>query len=150
MIVFFFDSSLELDRSNFKVCYNRKADWANILRTRSDLHAADARYHNDCRKTFIWGGAGSAASRKETLESISSDKGFESVKKLLENNCKNMWTSVGVYNYYTECSGLVLSRQGLVAKLANEFGKDLVILSSPELANTLVFRTFWYSEVMPR
>ena len=46
-----------------------------------------------------------------------------------------------VYNYYTECGGLVLSRQGMVAKLANEFGKDLVILSSPGLANILVFRT---------
>ena len=37
------------------------------------------------------GGDVSAASRKETLESISPDKGFESVKKLLKNNHKNMW-----------------------------------------------------------
>ena len=66
-------------------------------------------------------------------------KGFESVKKLLENNGKNMWTSVEVYNYYTECGGLVSSRQGLVAKLSSEYGKYLVILSSPELANIFVF-----------
>ena len=64
-------------------------------------------------------------------------KGFESVKKLLENNGKNMWTSVEVYNY-TECGGLVSSRQGVVAKLSNEFGKYLVILSSPGLTNIFV------------
>ena len=50
----------------------------------------------------------SAASRKETVESISPDKGLKSVKKLLENNRKNMWTALEVYNYYTECGGLVL------------------------------------------
>ena len=46
-----------------------------------------------------------------------------------------------VYNYYTKCGGLVLSRQGVVAKLVNEFGKDLVILLSTGLANILVFLT---------
>ena len=51
-----------------------------------------------------------------------------------------MWTSVEVYSCYTECVGLVLSRQGLVAKLAFEFRNDLVILS-PGLVNILVFRT---------
>ena len=54
----------------------------------------------------------SAASRKEALKSISSDKGFESVKKLLEN-----------------------------AKLTDKFGKDLVLLLSPGLVNTLAFTT---------
>ena len=83
----------------------------------------------------------SAASRKKTLEPISSDKQLESVKKLLENNRKNVWISVEVYNYNTECGDLVLSGQDLVAKLANKFGKDLVIFLSPELANILVFHT---------
>ena len=45
-----------------------------------------------------------------------------------------------VYSCYTECVGLVLSRQGLVAKLGFEFRNDLVILS-PGLVNILVFRT---------
>ena len=71
-----------------------------------------------------------------------------------------MWTSVEVYSYYTECGGLVLSRQGLMAKMANEFRKDIVVLSSPGLASTLVpiYSEYqytrdtccWYSEVMPR
>ena len=52
-----------------------------------------------------------------------------------------MWTPVEVHNYYTEYVGLDLSRQGLVAKLANEFGKDLVVLSFTGLANILVFHT---------
>ena len=35
-----------------------------------------------------------------------------------------------------------MSRQDLVAKLANEFGNSLVVLLSPGLANILVFHTF--------
>ena len=92
------------------------------------------------QENFHGGRNVSVASRKKTLESISLDKGFRSVKKLLENNHKNMWTSVEVYSCYTECVGLVLSRQGLVAKLGFEFRNDLVILF-PGLVNILVFRT---------
>ena len=46
-----------------------------------------------------------------------------------------------VYNHYTECGGLVLLRQDLVSKLANQFRKGLVILSSPGLPDILAFRT---------
>ena len=40
------------------VCNDRKDKWAGEVRVRiqgavSDLHAADARYHLDCRTTFI-------------------------------------------------------------------------------------------------
>ena len=83
--------------SNFQVCDNRKDDWADMVRIRlsdpqaaSDLHTADAMYHNDCRKTFMGGRNITAASRKETVEVIPSDEGFQSVKKLLENDRKKM------------------------------------------------------------
>ena len=48
--------------------------------------------------------------------------------------------SVEVHGYYVESGGIVFSRQALVAKLAKEFGEDLLILSSPGLANILMFR----------
>ena len=40
------------------VCNQRKDKWADEIRVRissavSDLHAADARYHDDCRKLFM-------------------------------------------------------------------------------------------------
>ena len=48
------------EHMKFQVCNNRKGDRADIVRVRlsdpraaSDLHAADARYHNDCRKSFL-------------------------------------------------------------------------------------------------
>ena len=81
-----------------------------------------------------------AASSKETVEVIPSDEGFQSAKKQLENDRKKMWTSVEVHNYYIECGGFILSRHGLVTKLTNEFGDDLVVLSSQGLANILIFR----------
>ena len=56
------------------------------------------------------------------------------------NNCKNIWTSVEVHGYYVESGGIVFSRQALVAKLTKEFGEDLLILSSPGLANILMFQ----------
>ena len=34
------------------------------------------------------------------------------MKKLLENNCKNIWTSVEVYGYYVESGGIVFSSFG--------------------------------------
>ena len=82
-----------------------------------------------------------AASRKgKQQEPIEIDKGFESVKNLLQDNRKTMWTSVDVHNHYTESGGVALSRQALVTKLVHEFGEDLIVLSSPGLANILVFR----------
>ena len=69
-------------------------------------------------------------------------------QKTARNNRKNVWISVEVYNYNTlyidntlYCQGLVLSRQDLVTKLANEFGKDLVVFLSPGLANILIYHT---------
>ena len=58
----------------------------------------------------------------------------------MENNCKNIWTSVEAHGYYVESGGIVFSRQALVVKLAKEVGEDLLILSSPGLANIFVFR----------
>ena len=58
-----------------------------------------------------------AASRKgKQQEPIKIDKGFESVKNLLQNNHKTMWTSVDVHNHYTESGDLPSSRQALATK----------------------------------
>ena len=84
----------------------------------------------------------STVSRKKTPESISSEKGFESVKKLLENDPKNMWTSRKFTVITQNVVILVLSRQDLVVKLADVFGKDLVVLPSPVLANTLAISAY--------
>ena len=80
----------------------------------------------------------STVSSKKTPESISSEKGFESVKKLLENDPKNMWTSRKFTVITQNVVILVLSRQDL----ADVFGKDLVVLPSPVLANTLAISAY--------
>lgn len=113
--------------SNFEVCASQNDDWVGTVRIRLSDHRASsdppllmldiALIAGKCS----WGKYISAISREQTLESISLDGGFETVKKLQENDHKNFWTSVEVHNYYTECNVLVLPRQGLVAKLTNEF-----------------------------
>lgn len=61
------------------------------------------------------------------------------MKKLLENKCKYIRTSVEVHGYYVKSGSIVFSRHSLVANLAKEFGEDLLVLSSPGLANILMF-----------
>ena len=53
-------SETRKEHMKFQVCDIRKDGRADIVRVRlsnsraaSDLHAADARYHNDCRKSFL-------------------------------------------------------------------------------------------------
>ena len=53
-------SETRKEHMKFQVCDNRKDGRADIVRVRlsdsraaSNLHAADARYHNDYRKTFM-------------------------------------------------------------------------------------------------
>ena len=84
----------------------------------SDLHTTDGRYHNDCMKTFMCQKSIVAVSRKKVLDSVRSNRGFQFANKLLENNCKNMWTSVKVRGYYVESGCIVLFSRGLVVKLA--------------------------------
>ena len=53
-------SETRKEHMKFQVCDNRKDGRADIVRVQlsdpraaSDLHVADARCHNDCRKTFM-------------------------------------------------------------------------------------------------
>ena len=80
-----------------------------------------------------------ASPKGKQQEPIEIDIRFESVKNLLQDNRKTMWTSVDVHNHYTESSGVALLRQALVTKLVQKFGEDFIVLSSPGLANILVF-----------
>ena len=80
------------------------------------------------------------ASQQNEEEPTVTDTGFEEVKKNLDRERQNLWTSIEVYSYYQQNGGNILSRQGLLSKLSIEFGNELLVLSSPGIASILAFR----------
>ena len=75
---------------------------------------------------------------KQDLKSV--DEAYEHVKQLLDKDRQNMWTSIEVEKIYQTHGGFRLTRQGLIEQLTKDFATELIILSSPGLANMLVFR----------
>ena len=69
----------------------------------------------------------------------SMDEAYETVKNLLDNDRKSMWTSIEVEKIYQKHGGFLLSRQCLIGQLTKDFTNELTMLSSPGLVNVLVF-----------
>ena len=81
------------------------------------------------------------ASRKTSDQDLPSmDEAYETVKNLLDNDRKSMWTSIEAEKIYQKHGGFLLSRQCLIGQLTKDFTNELIVLSSPGLANLLVFR----------
>ena len=97
----------------------------------------DARYHLDCKKAFF---------RYGYLDSIRSssqkkkDYALMDVIKTMDEDKSVCWNSIELENLYNEYGGCVLTRKCLVNALSKHFGEQLLILSSPDLANILVFQ----------
>ena len=103
----------------------------------SDLHAMDARYHLDCKKAFFHDGYLDSirpSSQKKT------DCALLDVIKTMDEDKSVSWNSIELENLYNEYGGCVLTRKCLVNALSKYFGEQLLILSSPDLANILVFQ----------
>ena len=52
-----------------------------------------------------------------------------------------MWNSVELFDSYSQFGGVQLCRWTLVSKRQELFGNDLMVLSSPGIANIIVFRS---------
>ena len=98
----------------------------------SDLHAADARYHDDCRTTFM---------APRSVQAAAECLGLSDTKvvKVMRSDTTHIWTSTEVFKLYKESGGVFLSRCALVQKLSELFDKELIILSAG-LANIIAFR----------
>ena len=104
----------------------------------SDLHAADVRYHDDFRKKFI-GKRNVESSSKESVEQV--DHAFDATVSEIKSDRLRIWSSVEVFSTYTGNDGSLLSRGSLVQRLNEFFAGELIVLSSPGLANILLFRS---------
>ena len=73
----------------------------------SDLHAADARYHDDCRNKFM-GKRNVESSSKESVEEV--DHAFDDTVYEMKSDRLRIWSSVEVFSTCTGNDGSLLSR----------------------------------------
>lgn len=69
------------------------------------------------------------------------DAAFESVINSLAQNKADVHNSISIYAKYLEEGGCLLSRRQLVSKIVEQFGGDLITLSSPGIASILAFKS---------
>lgn len=129
-----------------ETCDTRNDGWASEVRVRvmgalSDLHAADARYHVDCMSKFL-----GERSVKYAFASVShagqDDDAFNALVTELSQDLSKIWNSVELFQLYEDNGGTRLTaRKQLVKQLSHHFGEDLLVLSSPGVANLVVFRS---------
>ena len=86
-------------------CDVRKDKWPGLVRIRiqgavSDLHAADARYHLDCRQRFVSKSSVREAATTSSSVSSDSDEAFVHAIKILEDNLSKLWNSVELFQLY--------------------------------------------------
>ena len=103
----------------------------------SDLHAADAKYHVDCRNTFM-SARNIEFSKPKNEEDADLDFPYEETISALLADKERMWSSVELHNMYTDNGGTKLSRSNLIKALKEQFN-DLVVLSAPGYAHVITF-----------
>lgn len=140
----------EIEKNTFKetiidVCNKRGDTWGEDVRicvegALSDLHAADARYHDVCRKNFMNERLiKSAAASKCT--SLIINRAFKLLVQEMNEDVAKTWESVSLYNQYESCQEERLSRRYLIRRLQEHYGDSLLILSSPGVASIIMSRS---------
>ena len=77
----------------------------------------------------------------DSSEKKKEDEAFRRIFGTLQDDTNRMWTSIELEALYKEKGGSNLSRSKLVKNIHQYFGNKVVVLSSPGLANILIFRT---------
>ena len=125
-----------------KICLLKNDTWSKEVKFRvesavSDLHASDARYHQECKTNFLHS---SYLDRLAKTFENDIDIALPCVIRFMKANEKEMRNTVEVHNIYYENEGYKLNRRNLTNALKNHFGDAFVILSSPGVATILTFR----------
>ena len=119
-----------------KICDIRSDSWSSDVKSRvnsalSDLHAADARYHQDCRLSFLHSKYVDLAAKTSGRTVVDSALDYVKCTIKSKKNDKEWWDSVEIFRLYSENGGHILSRRSLVSKLVDYFGKEIAYLSCP-------------------
>ena len=119
-------------------CNERNDEWSREVSLRvhsaiSDLHAADARYHKQCRSQFF------SNDPQKIKHDVVDDALHKLTKEMLQNET-TIWNSVECYRRYQELGGTKLQRRNLTQVLPQVVG-NLLVLSSPGMASMFIFRS---------
>ena len=126
--------------SILEVCGRQKDAWANQVEVRlqgaiSDLHAAEVRYHDSCRKNFMLFKIIEANTYASTSDT---DLAFDKLVEDIISKKSNIWTSSEVHENYLLHGGKGFCK-AVFAKLQKHFDDMLVVFSSSGLSSLLVF-----------
>lgn len=139
------------NRKTFKaaivdICHARGDQWANEVLVRvegavSDLHAADAKYHYDCRTKFMAPkSVHLAASTSVGHASAPSDPAYDKVIREMSAERSKIRNSSEIYKQYQLHGGVLMSRKTIIAAITTHFEDDLLVFRSAGIASILVFR----------
>lgn len=126
------------------MCDERNDEQSSSVRLRiqgscSDLHAAEARYHDKCRKLFM-SKPNIQTVRNQCHLDTSENKALSTVMKTIRNDSNRAWSSVQIHRQYTENKGASMTRRTLMNKIEEELKDEIIILSSPGVANILILK----------
>ena len=104
-----------LKQAILEACEKRKDTQSEQIRVRmagifADLHAADVRYHVDCKATFLSPNSIQAAIRRRSIASSElKDPAFDSVINYLAKNKTSVHNSIHIHIQYVEEGGRTLA-----------------------------------------
>ena len=104
----------------------------------TDLHSAEARYHDDCRKLFM-GSRNVQSVVNASCSDVEIDVPFETTCISMMNSPEKIWSSIELYAAYQEEGGKNISRRELMAKVKEHFGEKVIVLTSPGIASIIMF-----------
>ena len=128
------------------ICISRHDEVAEMVKLRlmgtlSDLHAADARYHDECRKSFMACRSVSAAAARQDTQTAEVETAIKATASLMKVDMSRIWNSVEVHEMYQENGGHKHSRRTIVSKMLETLGPDLLLMSGVGVASLLIFRS---------
>ena len=101
-----------MNQEILKTCQTRGDKWSVEVRIRVlgaviDLHAADAKYHADCKLNFMSPRhvRVAVASTSSASEKAESDSSFEHVAEVMLEDESRVWNSIQLFQMYTAEGG---------------------------------------------
>ena len=124
-----------------QVCDERDDKQAVSVRFRiqgssSDLHPAEARYHNKCRISFM-GKSNIKVAGNQYRQDTTENKALLTVINSIKNDINRAWTTVEIHKLYTDNNGFSMTRKTLMNKIEEHLTEEIIILSSPGVANKI-------------
>ena len=139
-------------RKSFKAaivdkCHARGDQWSNEVLVRVegaviDLHAADARYHYDCKTKFVAPKVVrlATASVSGDQASIQGDPAYDKLVREMSAERSKIRNSSEIYQQYQMYGGMRMVKRTLMAAILAQFEEDLLVFTAAGIASILVFR----------